>query len=48
MVDESIGSLKVAEMTFVRQTPVAASAGLCPVTVGAVTSGAVPVVKDQT
>ena len=48
MVDESIGSLKVAEITFVRQTPVAVSAGLCPVNVGAVVSAAVPVVKDQT
>ena len=45
--DGSIGSLKVAVSAEVVATLVAPLEGLVPVTIGAVVSGAVPVVKVQ-
>ncbi len=47
MVSGSMGSLKVALMVLLIQTPTAALLGLVDTTVGAVLSGAVPVVNVQ-
>ena len=48
IVKGSISSLKVAEFFLLSATPPAPFTGSVSVTVGAVVSGAVPVVKVQT
>ncbi len=48
IVNGSIASLKVAVTTLLVATPVARSSGIVEITVGAVVSGAAPVVKVHT